>query len=118
MMVPPEMPPTIIIRTGNGIHCWWLLKEPYVFDGDEDRDQAAGLVARWHSLLKLNAARFGWAYDRLADLARWCGFPRRIIQGPGQSQAGDAYSCTERRYNLSDFEAYLDGVVIPDPESR
>ncbi len=119
MMVPPGMPPTIIIRTGNGIHCWWLLKEAHLFDGDEDRKQAAGLVARWHSLLKLNAARFGWAYDRLADLARILRIPStKNFKDPDNSKPVTLHSCTEHRYNLSDFEAYLDGVVIPDPESH
>jgi hypothetical protein len=119
MLVPPEMPPTIIIGTGNGIHCWWLLKEPYIFDGDEDRTQAAELVGRWHSLLKLKATRFGWAYERLADLARVLRIPStQNFKDPANPKPVTLHSCNERRYNLSDFEAYLEGVVIPDLNSQ
>ena len=28
-------------RTGNGAHAWWLFKEPYIFDDDEDRKDTA-----------------------------------------------------------------------------
>ena len=69
-ILPASMPPTIIVATGNGLHCWWLFKEPYIFDDDEDRKYAARIVARWHTLLRLNAAAQGWAYERLSDLAR------------------------------------------------
>ena len=69
-ILPSALPPTIIICTGNGLHCWWLLKEPYIFDDEQDRRDAMRIVARWHTLLQLNAASHGWAYERLSDLAR------------------------------------------------
>jgi len=40
-IVPSALPPTIVILTGNGVHCWWLLKEPYMFENEEDRRNAA-----------------------------------------------------------------------------
>jgi hypothetical protein len=46
-IIPASMQPTIVIATGNGAHAWWLFKEPYVFDDDEDRKAVACLVARW-----------------------------------------------------------------------
>jgi hypothetical protein len=40
------MPPSLVIATGNGAHAWWLFKETWVFENDEERKEAAALVAR------------------------------------------------------------------------
>ena len=83
------MPPTIIIATGNGVHAWWLFKEPYIFDDDEERKDAARVVTRWHTMLRLNAAAHGWAYDRLSDLARVLRIPARSnLKDPAQPESG------------------------------
>jgi hypothetical protein len=54
-----ELPPTIIIETGNGVQCWWLFKEAWTFTDDAERQQAAALSARWQTLLKYNSQRYG-----------------------------------------------------------
>jgi putative DNA primase/helicase len=36
-ILPAAMPPSIIISTGNGVHPWWLFKEPLIFDSDLER---------------------------------------------------------------------------------
>jgi putative DNA primase/helicase len=30
-ILPPELPPTFVVLTGNGIHAWWLFREPWIF---------------------------------------------------------------------------------------
>jgi putative DNA primase/helicase len=30
-ILPPEFSPSIVVLTGNGIHIWWLFKEPWIF---------------------------------------------------------------------------------------
>jgi putative DNA primase/helicase len=81
-ILPPALPPTLVVATGNGAHCWWLLKEPYVFDDDEDRKEVSRIVTRWHTMLQLNAASHGWAYERLSDLAR-------VLRIPGTRNVKD-----------------------------
>jgi hypothetical protein len=118
-ILPKDMPPTIIIVTGNGAHAWWLLKEPHAFESDEDRAEVARLVARWHTMLRLKSQARGWSYDRLSDLAR-------ILRIPGTLNHKDAAHPKEvrvnsqsgRLYHLSDFEEYLDDAQIPDPEEQ
>ena len=118
-VIPESMPPTIVIATGNGAHAWWLFKEPYIFDSDEDRQAVARQVARWNTLLSLNASVRGWAYDRLSDLAR-------VLRIPGTQNLKDRdnpkdvtiHSSTDRRYNLSDFVEYLDDAAIPDQQAQ
>lgn len=118
-ILPPSMPPSIVIATGNGIHPWWLLKEPHIFDTDQERKDAARLVARWHSLLRLNAAARGWSYDRLSDLARVLRIPGTLNhKDPAYTKEVTVLSATDHRYNLSDFEEFLDEAGIPDQEAQ
>jgi hypothetical protein len=118
-IIPASMPPTIVIATGNGAHAWWLFKEPYLFDGDDDRQATASQVARWHTLLCLNASSRGWAYDRLSDLARILRIPgTQNLKDPANPKDVVVHSFTDRRYNLSDFTQYLDDAAIPDERTQ
>ncbi len=116
---PPTMRPTITILTGNGMHCWWLLKEPYIFDNPEDREDVVRIFARWHTMLRLRAAAHGWAYERLADLARILRIPgTRNYKDPANPKDVVVHTCSDARYNLSDFAEFLDDSAIPDPEAQ
>ena len=118
-IIPASMLPTIVVATGNGVHAWWLFKEPYIFDTEEDRKDVARLVARWHTMLRLNAAARGWAYDRLSDLARILRIPgTQNHKDPAHPKDVTVHSTTDRRYNLSDFEEILDAANIPDLEAE
>jgi len=118
-ILPEQVQPTFIVRTGNGAHAWWLFREPLIFESDEDRRSAENLALRWQSLLRANAAARGWAFDRLADLAR-------VLRVPGTKNCKDTantkpveiYQQTDRRYNPSDFEEFLDDQAIPDSEEQ
>ncbi len=118
-ILPPSMPPSLLVSTGNGVHAWWLLKEPGVFDSDDERHQAASVFTRWHTMLRLRAAARGWSYDRLSDLAR-------VLRIPGTDNHKDpkhlksvaTLSATDHRYNMSDFEEILDHAGIPDAEAE
>jgi hypothetical protein len=115
-IIPAGLPPTIVVATGNGAHAWWLFKEPGMFDSDEERRQAARLVSRWQTLLRLNAASKGWAFDRLSDLARVLRIPGTInAKDPAHLKEVTVDRFTDRRYNVSDFEEVLDEAAVPDP---
>jgi hypothetical protein len=118
-ILPPSMPPTIIVATGNGLHCWWLFKEPYIFDDESDRKDVARTAARWHTMLQLTAATHGWSYDRLSDLARVLRIPSTTnVKDPAHPKPVQIHSSNDYRYNISDFEEFLDDAAIPDPESE
>jgi hypothetical protein len=92
------LPPSIIVRSGGGLHPWWLLKEP------EDLQQTA---AATKSLLR----RLAIALD--GDLA--AAEPARILRLPNTLNfkftppRPVTVACFEpdRRYNLSEFDAWL-----------
>jgi len=118
-ILPPGMEPSFVVLTGNGLHCWWLLKEPCMLETDAERSDTARVVARWHTLLRLRAAARGWAYDRLSDLARVLRIPGTVNhKDPAHPKKVTLLSASGRRYNLSDFEEYLDEAAIPDPEAE
>lgn len=118
-VLPKDIPPTIIVATGNGAHAWWLLKEPQPIETEQERADVARLVARWHTMLRLKSAAKGWVYDRLSDLARVL----RIVgtqnhKDPANPKDVTVFNQTDRFYELSDFEEYLNDAQIPDPEEE
>lgn len=62
--------PSIILHTGNGFHCWWLWKEPWVFESNDEREAAHQLGVRLQAAIKLAAKGRGWTVDSTADLPR------------------------------------------------
>ena len=118
-IMPASMPPTIVVATGNGIHAWWLFKEPLVFDTDKERAKAAGAVHRWQTMLRYNGVNRGWALDRLADLSRVLRVPGTYnFKDPTAPKPVLIHALNDRRYNLSEFEDYLDDLGIPGPETQ
>jgi hypothetical protein len=118
-ILPEQLPPTFIVGTGNGAHAWWLFREPLIFESEEERRRAENLALRWQSLLRANAAARGWAFDRLADLARVLRVPgTRNCKDPANTKPVEIHQHTDRRYNPSDFEEFLDDQAIPDSEAQ
>ena len=118
-ILPVQLPPTFIIRTGNGAHAWWLFREPLIFESDGERADGVNLALRWQSLLRLNASVHGWAFDRLADLARVLRVPgTRNCKDTANPKLVEIYLHTDRRYNPSDLAEYIDDQGVPDAEER
>lgn len=118
-ILPPELPPSIVILTGNGAQAWWLFREPWIFGSDDERRKAAALMSRWHTLLRDDASQRGWTYERLSDLAR-------VLRVPGTKNCKDLanpkpvviHSQKDLRYNPSEFAEYLDDLAVPDDEAE
>ena len=67
-----EMPvkPSIIIHSGHGLQAWWLFQEPWIFDTDAERQQAADLAKAWNATAQYLAGKRNWTVDSTHDLAR------------------------------------------------
>lgn len=109
-----EMPfaPSMTVFTGGGIHAWWLFREPWIFDGDDDRKRAFRLSRRWQKLLQQKAARFGWTIDSTFDLPR-------VLRPAGTtnwkySEEVRIQTLSEARYNPVDIEDEISTYNIPD----
>lgn len=114
-IIPSDFPPTIVVFSGNGVHAWWLFKEPWIFENEAERKKASILISRFHTLLQYDSSQQGWAFDRLKDLARVLRIPGTVnTKDPNTPKDVRIHSSNERRYNPSDFENYLDNVGISD----
>jgi hypothetical protein len=93
--------PTAQVQTGGGVHAYWLFREPWMFGGEGDRQEAAQLLRRWHAW----GSSAGWTVDQANDLARvlrpvgsWSAKRRRTVDlRHGQEVA------YRRRYNPSEL---------------
>jgi len=106
-----EMPlaPSIIVHSGHGLHGYWLLKEPWVFEDQAQREQAASLARRWHGVVCDLATRHGWTLENLGDLTRVLRLPGTLNHhGDGEPVPVELTHCEPtRRYDVEDFEPYL-----------
>ena len=118
-VLPPEFPPTFVIRTGNGIQAWWFFREPWIFENENDRHAAARLAYHWHSMLRDNSSQHGWAYVMLADLARVLRVPgTRNCKDPANLKPVVIHSHSAYRYNPSELTEYLDVLGVADQEAE
>lgn len=62
--------PSIIIHSGHGLHCYWLLETPWMFSNDADRNDACEFMRGWQGIAKQAAAAMGLTVDSTHDLAR------------------------------------------------
>jgi hypothetical protein len=101
--------PSIIIRSGYGLHVYWLFRELWIFEDAEDRQAAYHLLHRLQSTIQGVAKLHGWEVDSTFDLARVLRIPgtlnRKVADDPQLVTIIEADP--DRRYNPSDFSEYL-----------
>lgn len=68
--------PTHLIHTGNGVHAWWMFKEPWEFSTLQEAMQAENLNNRLQETILKRAREKGWAIDKTHDMTR-------ILRPPG-----------------------------------
>jgi hypothetical protein len=118
-LIPESLPPTIIIATGNGVQAWWLFKEPWIFESEDDRKEAATLASRFQTLLRYNSSQRGFTFERLSDLARVLRIPGTFNgKDPNDPKRVTVHSFGRRRYNPSELAEYLDDLEVPDEEAE
>jgi len=100
--------PTVIMHTGHGIQAWWLFKELWVFDSDEERSKAANHNLLWRKAFEKIAKKNKWEVDATHDLARVFRIPDTInAKCRKQVTVKIIESDWKQRYNWSDFESYF-----------
>jgi hypothetical protein len=118
-IIPPDLPPTITVATGNGVHAWWLFEKPWIFGGADERKNASALSTRFQTLLQYNSNQRGWAFDKLSDLARVLRIPGTVnAKDPGNPRDVEVYSIGGRRYTPDQIRKYLDSSAIPDSNAE
>jgi putative DNA primase/helicase len=109
------LPASIVIVSGKpdaGLHPYWLLREPFIIHGNEDRDRIKTISTRWQRLLKAKLAPYD--LDSTFDLVR-------VLRPIGTTN--HKYGTTvkalifdpQRRYRLEDFDQHLPPPPAPPP---
>lgn len=105
-----QMPATLVVQSGHGLHVWWLFDEPWLF-GDGERERAINLCADWQAHINAIAGAHGWKLDNVGDLAR-------VLRVPGTINAKDPADKVpvrllmhddSARYTPDKLRAFLDG---------
>ena len=106
--------PTITVRSGYGLHAWWLFIEPWVFAGVFDQERAATMAAQWFELHRRAALEQGWHVDHAHDLARLLRLPGTINGKGGLAAPVTGQLCGARwtRVSLAE-EAARAGDIDP-----
>jgi len=97
--------PTLLVRSGGGLHAWWLFNELWVFADEEDKRRAVRLAARWNDTLRSVAQSMGYDADPVKDLTRVL-----RVAGTVHTGSGAMVTLADRdgpRYEPGDFEPFL-----------
>jgi putative DNA primase/helicase len=110
--------PSIIVRSGFGLQPYWLFREPYLIENDDERQRLKSLSVRFQQHLRLPAKARGWTLDSTADLCRVL----RVGGTFNHKVAGDVRLVTveyaDHAYNLFDFDDLLVGIDDPGEARR
>ena len=100
--------PSLLVESGNGLHAYWLFREPCSVRTEEDRNYAEKIVRGWESFIKEKALRErGWKFDSVSDLPRMLRAVGTVNHKTAERPLCKVVSFTEVRYDPSDFEEYV-----------
>ena len=112
-LIPADLPPTIIVHTGHGLHCWWLFETPWLFAGTEERERGADLVRRFNSFFQHRAKERGWDVDSVSSLAQLLRIPGSTnTKISGKECAVYIYRDSAQRYGLKELQGYVDAATV------
>lgn len=113
-ILPEFLKPSITVSSGHGLHMYWLLKEAWVFDTQDENLRASNLMIRLQAYIKGLAQERGWKFDSTADLSRVLRVPGTLNHKLGQKQPVVITQFNEEiRYDPSELED-----LIPDIDFR
>ncbi|MDO5116381.1 MAG: DUF927 domain-containing protein [Synergistaceae bacterium] len=116
-LLPPALPPSIIVHSGNGLHVYWIFNELWQFN-DDDRAYAEALLRSVQGYIRAQARERGWIVDPTADLPRVLRCPDTMnYKDPARPKRCVVLSASSVRYNPSDFDI-LPPVEAPSTEGR
>ena len=100
-------PPSFIIRSGNGIHAYWILRQPYRIRDGTDRAYIESILYGFEAYaIKLAYDNHGWVFDHVADLARMLRLPGTTNFKTEDRPQCEIVSESPVRYDLADFEQF------------
>ena len=100
--------PTIIVKSGFGIHVWWLFKEPLIFDEKATGEKMELANQKLQNTIKAKAAKKNWKLDSTHDITRVLRIPGTFNKKGGLNRPVECLSEDGPRYGgPEDFEPYI-----------
>jgi hypothetical protein len=110
----PELLPSMVVHSGGGLQPWWIFKEPWRLESEEEIRRAGALATRWIRAIRARAAARGWDIDSVGDLTRVLRVPGTSnCKIPGHPRPVQLIDINDRRYNPTELEWYLDTIGAP-----
>lgn len=101
-----KLKPSIIVRSGNGVHAIWLLDEPFIIHNEDEREQIRELSAGFGMYVIAEGRKNGWKLDNVQDVPRMLRAPGSLNFKSNPPKKCEVYSSEEIRYPLNDFEEF------------
>ncbi len=101
------VPPSVIIDSSGGYHCYWLLDKPFIVDSPEDRDHIASIQARWVSMVGGD--------DGAKDLYRVLRVPGTVNHKYPDAPTVSFLESTGALYSIEELAALLPPEPAPAP---
>lgn len=98
-----KIKPSIIVRSGNGVHSYWLFDKPFKISNADDREFIAGLFKNFGKYINLEAKKRGWKLDNVYDLARILRVPGSINHKLKNGVKCEVIESNLQRYSLDEF---------------
>lgn len=110
----PFGPPSLVVKSGGGLHAYWLFKEPWVFESEKERAEAANLLTRFQGYIHQLGMEHGWKLDNTSDLSRLLRLPGTLNHKYDPPTPVKVIYNDGPRYNPEDIENELP-TNIPTP---
>ena len=108
--------PSVLVDSGHGLHAYWLFKEPWVFEADNERIEAAKRAKGWVETVRNAARGLGWEVDSVGDLARVLRLPGTVNRKGAEPVEVRVLESNDRRYNPDDFEPFTAEEVLTEAD--
>ena len=107
-----KLKPSIIVRSGNGVHAFWLLDEPFIIHNGDERERIRELSAGFGMYVIAEGIKNGWKLDNVQDVPRMLRAPGSLNFKSNPPKQCEVYSAEEIRYPVTAFEEFKRNTEI------
>ena len=111
--------PSIIVRSGFGLHVYWLFDQALRVETDSERQWMKALSRLFQHMLRLQARALGWTVDPTADLCRVLRVPgtfNRKVAGDVRPVTVEYSGLTYSVHDIAEMVASIEepgGLLVP-----
>jgi len=114
----PFGPPSLVVKSGGGLHAYWLFKEPWEFNSEQKRAEAAKLLGQFQGFIFRLGQDHGWKLDNTSDLAHLLRLPGTLNHKYDPPTPVKVIYKDGPRYNHLDIENELPPDILAPPRPK